>query len=165
MIAQELILVFRMDKFMKNNLVETAVGALVIAIAAGFFLYVYNTTDVGRGSGGYQITAEFENIEGISIGSDIRMAGIKIGSVVNQKLDPENFQAIVTMSVASFLKLPEDTTAKITSEGLLGSKFIALDIGGSEVLLKDGDSLSNTQSAIDIWSLINEFMFSDKKNK
>ncbi len=150
---------------MKNNLVETSVGALVIAIAAGFFLYVYNTTDVGRGAGGYQINAEFENIEGISIGSDIRMAGIKIGSVVKQKLDPENFQAIVTMSVASYIKLPDDTTAKITSEGLLGPKFIALDVGGSEEILKDGDSLSNTQSAIDIWSLINEFMFSDKKNK
>ncbi len=150
---------------MKNNLVETAVGALVIAIAAGFFLYVYNTTDIGGSSGGYRINAEFENIEGISVGSDIRMAGIKIGSVVKQKLDPVNFQAIVTMSVASYIKLPDDTTAKITSEGLLGSKFIALDIGGSEIILKDGDSLSNTQSAIDIWSLINEFMFSDKKNK
>ncbi len=69
------------------------------------------------------------------------------------------------MSVASYIKLPDDTTAKITSEGLLGPKFIALDVGGSEDILKDGDSLSNTQSAIDIWSLINEFMFSDKKNK
>ena len=150
---------------MKNNFVETAVGALVVAIAAGFFLYVYNSTDLGNSSDGYRISAEFENIEGITVGSDIRMAGIKIGSVVKQKLDPENFQAIVTMSVANFVKLPDDTTAKITSEGLLGSKFIALDVGGSEEILKDGDSLSNTQSAIDIWSLINEFMFSDKKNK
>jgi len=150
---------------MKNNLVETAVGALVIAIAAGFFLYVYNTTDIGGNSGGYRISAEFENISGISVGSDIRMAGIKVGSVVAQKLDPETFQAVVTMSVASFVKLPDDTTAKVTSEGLLGSKFITLDIGGSEVLLTDGGSLSNTQSALDIWSLISEFMFSDKKNK
>lgn len=150
---------------MKNNLVETTVGALVIAIAAGFFLYVYNTTDLGSGSGGYHIKAEFENIEGISVGSDIRMAGIKIGSVVKQKLDPENFQAVVTMSVASFVKLPDDTTAKVTSEGLLGSKFITLEVGGSEEILKDGDSLTHTQSALDIWSLINEFMFSDKKNK
>lgn len=150
---------------MKDNLVETAVGALVIAIAAGFFMFVYNSTDVGQGSGGYKIKAEFENIEGISVGSDIRMAGIKIGSVVNQKLDPESFQAVVTMSVANFVKLPDDTTAKITSEGLLGSKFITLEVGGSEELLKDGDSLTHTQSALDIWSLINEFMFSDKKNK
>lgn len=150
---------------MKSNFVETAVGALVIAIAAGFFIYVYNTTDLGSGSGGYKIKAEFENIEGISVGSDIRMAGIKIGSVVKQSLDPKSFQAIVTMSVAKFIKLPDDTTAKVTSEGLLGSKFIALEIGGSEEILKDGDSLTHTQSALDIWALINEFMFSDKKSK
>jgi len=150
---------------MKDNLVETAVGALVIAIAVGFFAYVYNSTDVGRGSGGYHIKAEFENIEGISVGSDIRMAGIKIGSVVKQKLDPKSFQAIVTMSVANFIKLPDDTTAKVTSEGLLGSKFITLEVGGSEEILKEGDSLTHTQSALDIWSLINEFMFSDKKSK
>ncbi len=150
---------------MKSNVVETAVGALVIAIAAGFFLYVYNTTDLGRGSNGYRINAEFENIEGISVGSDIRMAGIKIGTVVQQKLDPTTFQAIVTMSVANFVKLPDDTTAKVTSEGLLGSKFITLEIGGSEEILKDGDSLTHTQSALDIWALINEFMFSDKDKK
>ena len=150
---------------MKNNLVETSVGALVIAIAAGFFLYVYNVTDIGSGAGGYQINAEFENIEGISVGSDIRMAGIKVGSVVKQELDPKSYQAVVTMSVADFIKLPDDTTAKVTSEGLLGSKFITLEIGGSEELLKNGDSLTHTQSALDIWALINEFMFSDKKSK
>lgn len=150
---------------MKNNLLETLVGAMVIVIAAGFFAFVYNSTDVGSGTGGYHIKAEFENIEGISVGSDIRMAGIKIGSVVSQVLDPKSYQAIVTMSVAKYVKLPDDTTAKITSEGLLGAKFIALEIGGSEEILKDGDSLSHTQSALDIWSLINEYMFSDKKNK
>lgn len=150
---------------MKNNLVETTVGALVLIIAAGFFTYVYNTTSLGKGSSGYQINAEFENIEGISVGSDIRMAGIKIGSVVEQKLDPTSFQAVVTMSVANFIKLPDDTTAKVTSEGLLGSKFITLEVGGSEEMLKNGDSLTHTQSALDIWSLINEFMFSDKKSK
>ncbi len=149
---------------MKNSFVETIVGAVVLAIAAGFFMFLYNSSSVGA-TGGIKIIAEFENIEGISVGSDIRMAGIKIGSVVEQKLDPESFQAVVTMSVAGNLKLTDDTTAKITSEGLLGSKFIALEIGGSDEILKDGDSLSHTQSALDIWALINEFMFSDKKNK
>ncbi len=147
---------------MNNNMVETAVGALVILIAAGFFAFVYNTTDVGQGAGGYKVIAEFENVEGISVGSDIRMAGIKVGSVVDQKLDPKSYQAIITMSVADFVKLPDDTTAKVTSEGLLGSKFITLEIGGSETMIKDGDKLSYTQSALDIWSLINEFMFSNK---
>ncbi|HHI82831.1 MAG TPA: outer membrane lipid asymmetry maintenance protein MlaD [Rhizobiales bacterium] len=150
---------------MKNNMVETAVGALVIAIAVAFFLFVRSSTDLAHGGNGYRILAEFENIEGISVGSDIRMAGIKIGSVVAQKLDPKTYQAVVTMDLADYVKLPDDTTAKVTSEGLLGSKFITLEVGGSDTILKDGDKLTYTQSALDIWALINEFMFSDKKKK
>lgn len=151
---------------MKNSVVETIVGAGVIAIAVVFFVFAYTTSGAGKGAGGYSLSAEFENIEGINIGSDIRLAGIKIGSVVKQELDPSSFQAKVVMSLDNAIKLPDDSTAKVTSEGLLGGKFIAIEPGGSEELLKDGDQMSYTQSAIDLWGLINQFMFdSDKKNK
>ncbi len=151
---------------MKNSVVETIVGAGVIAIAVVFFVFAYTTSGAGKGAGGYSLSAEFENIEGINIGSDIRLAGIKIGSVVRQELDPSSFQAKVVMSLDNAIKLPDDSTAKVTSEGLLGGKFIAIEPGGSEELLKDGDQMSYTQSAIDLWGLINQFMFdSDKKNK
>jgi phospholipid/cholesterol/gamma-HCH transport system substrate-binding protein len=151
---------------MKNSLVETLVGAGVIAIATVFFIFAYTTSGAGKGAGGYQLTAEFENIEGINIGSDIRLAGIKVGTVVKQELDPSNFQARVVLSLDKAIKLPDDSTAKVTSEGLLGGKFIAIEPGGSEELLKDGDQMSYTQSAIDLWGLINQFMFdNDKKNK
>jgi len=149
---------------MKNSVVETITGAIVIAIAAVFFFYVYGNTDLGKGRGGYHVLAYFDNIEGISIGSDIRLAGIKVGSVSDQKLDQENYQAVVTFSIDKAVKLPEDTSAKVTSEGLLGEKFIALDPGGSETLLKDGDALTSTQSALDVWGLVNKYIF-DKKEK
>lgn len=151
---------------MKNSMVETIIGAGVIAIAVIFFTFAYTTSGAGKGTGGYNLSAEFENIEGINIGSDIRLAGIKIGSVVKQELDPTSFQAKIVMSLDNAIKLPDDSTAKVTSEGLLGGKFIAIEPGGSEELLKDGDQMSYTQSAIDLWGLINQFMFdSDKKNK
>ena len=150
---------------MKNSLVETLIGAVVLGIAALFFVYAYTTSGAGKGQGGYQLTAEFENVEGINIGSDIRMAGIKVGSVVNQTLDPESFQAIVTMAIDQTISLPDDSTAKVTSEGLLGSKFIALEPGGSEDKLKDGDQMSYTQSAIDLWGLINQYLFDSKDEK
>ncbi len=151
---------------MKNSVVETIVGAVVIAIAGAFFFYVYTNTDLGRGRGGYSVMAVFDSIDGIAIGSDIRLAGIKIGSVADQKLDQENYQAVVTMAIDSDVKLPEDTSAKVTSEGLLGQKFIALDPGGSETMLKDGDYLTHTQSAFDIWAMINKYIFEkDKENK
>lgn len=150
---------------MKNSLVETIVGAFVIAIAATFFFYVYTTTEAATGRSGYILTAEFDNVEGIGIGSDVRMAGIKIGSVTRQDLNPENFQALITLVVDPKIQLPDDTTAKVTSEGLLGGKFIALEPGGSETKLKDGDKLTYTQGAIDIWSLISQFMFESKSKE
>ena len=148
---------------MKQNLMETAVGALVIAIALGFFIFMYSTTGVGKGSGGYHLTAKFKNVEGINIGSDVRMSGIKIGSVTNQALDNNTFDAILTFAIDPTIKLPDDSTAKITSEGLLGGKFIALEPGGSETILADGGTITYTQGAIDLWSMVSDYMFSGKK--
>ena len=150
---------------MKNSVVETLIGAAVIGIAAVFFIFAYTTSGAGKGQGGYSLTAEFENVEGINIGSDIRLAGIKVGSVTESKLNAENFQAVLTFSIDRNVTLPDDSTAKVTSEGLLGAKFIALEPGGSEDKLKDGDQMSYTQSAIDLWGLINEFLFSSDKKK
>jgi phospholipid/cholesterol/gamma-HCH transport system substrate-binding protein len=147
---------------MKQNLMETAVGALVIAIAAGFFLYVYTTTGMGQGQSGYRLTANFKNVEGINIGSDVRLSGIKIGSVVDQSLDPKTFDAKLTFAIDPVVQLPDDSTAKITSEGLLGGKFIALEPGGSETILADGGELTYTQGALDIWSLVSDYMFSNR---
>ena len=150
---------------MKNSLVETLIGAAVLGIAALFFVYAYTSSGAGAGQGGYKLTAEFENVEGINIGSDIRMAGIKVGSVVDQQLDPESFQAVLTMPIDSAVSLPDDSTAKVTSEGLLGSKFIALEPGGSDDKLKDGDQMNYTQSAIDLWGLVNQYLFDSKDEK
>jgi phospholipid/cholesterol/gamma-HCH transport system substrate-binding protein len=147
---------------MKQNLMETAVGALVIAIALGFFIFMYSTTGVGKGSGGYHLTAKFKNVEGINVGSDVRMSGIKIGSVTAQSLDNQSYDAVLTFAIDPAIKLPDDSTAKITSEGLLGGKFIALEPGGSETLLSDGGTITYTQGALDLWALVSDYMFSGK---
>jgi phospholipid/cholesterol/gamma-HCH transport system substrate-binding protein len=144
---------------MKTNLVETAVGAVVILIAAAFFTFAYTTSGIGKGSGGYELTAEFDNADGIGIGSDVRMSGVKIGTVTSQELDMTTYQAVLRMSIDPSLKLPDDTSAKVTSEGLLGSKFVALEPGGSPDKLAAGDRIAYTQGAIDIWSLVSQFMF------
>jgi phospholipid/cholesterol/gamma-HCH transport system substrate-binding protein len=144
---------------MKNSTVETLIGAFVVLIAAGFLVYAYSNSGKGSAGGGYRITADFDNIEGVNVGTDVRMAGIKIGTVVAQSLNPENYQAKVTMSIDPSVKLAEDTSAKVTAEGLLGSKFIALDAGGSATQLADGGAITYTQGAVDIWSLISQAMF------
>ena len=144
---------------MKNSTVETLIGAAVIAIAAVFFLFAYTSSGAGRNTGGYRVTAEFDNAEGINVGTDVRMAGVKVGTVVGQSLNHENFQAVITMTIDPALQLAEDTSAKITAEGLLGSKFIALEAGGAETKLAEGGTISYTQGAVDIWSLISQAMF------
>ena len=102
---------------------------------------------------------------GVHTGTDVRLAGIKIGTVVAQKLNPENYQAEITMAIDPAIKLTEDSSAKVTSEGLLGASFIALDPGGSETFIADGGVISNTQGAVDIWTLISTAMFEGKGGK
>jgi phospholipid/cholesterol/gamma-HCH transport system substrate-binding protein len=150
---------------MKNTTVETAIGALVILIAAGFFAFAYTTSGKSSTTGGYRLTAEFDNVAGVNTGTDVRLAGIKIGTVVSQSLNPDNYLAVVTMAIDPKVKLTDDTTAKVTSEGLLGSNFIALDPGGSETILADGGQITNTQGAVDIWTLISTAMFDSNKGK
>ena len=148
---------------MKNSMVETLIGTAVVVIAAAFFFFAYQASDKGRAVGGYRISAEFDNAEGVSVGTDVRVAGVKIGSVVGFTLNPENFLANVVMELDPQVKLTEDATAKVTAEGLLGSKFISLEQGGAETILAEGGVISNTQGAVDIWSLISQAMFDNKK--
>ncbi len=144
---------------MNNSTVETLIGAGVIAVAGIFLVFAYNTSGGGQSRGSYKVTAEFDNVEGVNVGTDIRMAGIKIGTVIEQFLNPANFQAVVGMSIDPKIKLTDDTSAKVTSEGLLGAKFISLEPGGSETTLADGGVITYTQGAVDIWSLISQAMF------
>ena len=144
---------------MKSSAVETMIGAAVVAVAAGFFLFAYQSSGKGSTAAGLKLSAMFDNASGISIGTDIRIAGVKVGTVTGFTLDESNFQAVVTMQVDPRLKLTEDATAKVTAEGLLGSNFITLEQGGADTILADGGTLSNTQGAVDIWSLISQAMF------
>jgi phospholipid/cholesterol/gamma-HCH transport system substrate-binding protein len=144
---------------MRDNAVETAIGAIVIIIAAAFFYFVYSTTDRSTASGGYRVIAAFDNIGGVNVGTDVRMAGIKIGAVVAEELDPETYQARVTMMIDPKVKLADDSTAKISSEGLLGAPYIALEPGGGEGLIADGGEIQYTQGSVDFWKLVSESMF------
>ncbi|PLX34046.1 MAG: outer membrane lipid asymmetry maintenance protein MlaD [Hyphomicrobiales bacterium] len=149
---------------MKSSLVETLVGASVILIAGLFLYYMYSSTGQSAGSGYYSITAEFDRVDGLPVGADVRLAGIKVGSVIGQKLDQENYRAIVSFAIAKGIKLPKDTNAKIASKGLLGGSYITLDPGGDEELLAEGGHIVYTQSSIDLMSLIGKAIFnSDKK--
>ena len=144
---------------MQSNLVETLIGTLVVAVAAVFLFDGYTASGM-RSSSGYQVNAAFSSIDGLANGSDVRLSGIKIGTVVHQDLDPETYQAKVTLDIASDVKLPDDSSAKITSEGLLGGSYISVTPGGSEEMLADGGEIMFTQGSVDLMSLIGQAVFS-----
>ena len=148
---------------MKSEVLETIVGAAVVAVALLFLVFAYVGAGLSRGAGGYRVSAQFDNIDGINVGTDVRIAGIKVGTIVGQTLDPKSFQARLVMQLRPELTLADDTSAKITSEGLLGNKFVALEPGGSDGKLKDGSEISYTQGSVDMWSLISQAMFSKGK--
>lgn len=140
---------------MANSAAEAMIGAVVIATAAGFALYA--AQGQGQQQHGYPLTARFRDANGISVGTDVRIAGIKVGSVTGLDLDPKTFQARATFSVRDGLQVPDDSDVKIASEGLLGGSFLEVSPGASDVVLSAGDEITNTQGSIDLLSLLMKF--------
>ncbi|HRQ61683.1 MAG TPA: outer membrane lipid asymmetry maintenance protein MlaD, partial [Alphaproteobacteria bacterium] len=114
---------------MRRNIIETILGAVVLVVAISFVVYSYKQADIGAGSGGYQISANFSGIGGLKPGDDVQISGVKIGTVSNVSLNPETFLARVDMMVDDGVKLPVDTAALISSESLLGGRYLALEPG------------------------------------
>jgi len=142
---------------MQSNTVETLIGAVVVVVAAAFLFFAYTTTSAGSISG-YEINARFGSVEGISVGTDVRMRGIKIGTVSALKLDTRSYTALARLSIGKDIPIPQDSSAKITSAGLLGSSYISIAPGGSDDMLKPGAILQNTQGAVDLMGLVGRFI-------
>ena len=151
---------------MKNNKFETLIGTLVIIIAILFLSFASKITNSKQNvAGGYDIVAIFDNIDGINIGSDIKIAGVKVGSVSNIKLN-DNYKAELTLKMPKDLNVPLDSIFKISTSGLIGSKFINVKIGAEEEYFKNGDKADFTESSMDLEDLISRFIFNtEKKNE
>lgn len=144
-----------------RSIAEVAAGGLVLAVAAGFLFYAIMHS--GRGataSDGLRLTAKFDKIDGLPNGADVRIAGVKVGTVAETRIDPQSFNAVVVIRVDRSLRLPSDTSAEITSEGLLGGKYVTLVPGGSERMLADGARITETQGSVSLESLLGRFIFS-----
>jgi phospholipid/cholesterol/gamma-HCH transport system substrate-binding protein len=140
-----------------NSVAETVIGAVVLAAAAGFVLYAGKTRGVELSGGSYPLTASFRSAEGIAVGSDVRLAGISVGSVTGLELDPTSYQARVTLTVRDALEIPEDSDVKIASESLLGGSFVEISPGASEFMLQAGDEVVNTQGSVSLLNLLMRF--------
>ena len=144
---------------MQKNLLETLMGAIVLIVAGVFLIFAYEGSQM-RVEEGYTVIAKFGNASGISLGSDVRIGGIKVGVVSNLELDPTSYDAVLKIQIRKNTKIPKDTSAAIVSSGLLGEKYIQLMPGSDDRMLADGGKIQFTQSAVNLEELIGKFMFS-----
>ena len=144
---------------MRRNALETVIGALVIAAAVGFLVFSYSKADVG-GVAGYPVEARFDRADGLKEGADVRMSGIRVGRIRSLELEQDTYFALVTMEIDDAVHLPDDSSAEIASESLLGGRFLALTPGASEKMLGPGGEVKFTQSPVSLEQLIGKFIFS-----
>ena len=141
---------------MHNDTVETLIGAAVIAIAVIFVIFAYRSTGTAN-VGGYELVARMTRVDGVAVGTDVRLAGVKVGTVNALTLEP-NYLVAVHMDIHRDVQVPDDSSLVVTSSSLLGSSYLSISPGGSDKMLPPGGVIKNTQGAIDTMGLINKFV-------
>ncbi len=143
---------------MRENGAEVATGAVVLAVAVGFLFYVMQAAGVGGLGRTYDLTASFRSVEGVSVGTDVRLAGVKIGSISDVDLNPETYRGDATLAIMRGVEVPNDSAAVVASEGILGGNFIEIVPGGSLEMYAAGDEILDTQGAVSLISLLLKFV-------
>lgn len=140
------------------NIAEAAIGFAVSAVAIGFLAFaMVKTGDTRPAAGGYNLTAAFDRADGIAAGADVRVSGVKVGAVSKIVLDPQTFKARVLVSLDPKVKLPEDSTARVASDGLLGGAYVSIDPGGAVDYLPQNGEFEYTQGSVDLLTLFASF--------
>jgi len=143
---------------LKKNAVETILGAVVLLMAGTFISLAMNMVDVGEVNG-YEVSAAFLKVGGLTDGSDVRLNGVKIGTVSDLSLDYETYDAVVKMSIRSDIRLPVDSVASIGSSGIIGGKFIAIRPGGEKDVVAEGGALAKTEDFKSLEDQVGEIIF------
>ena len=149
---------------MGNNIVETIIGAVVLVVAVFFVVFAYRTAEVAP-TGGYELIAKFSRVDGLATGADVRVSGIKVGTVYDQKLDPETYDAVIRLSINEDVEMPDDTAVKVATDGLLGDTYLSLEPGGSPDMLENGDEIEFTQGSINVMDLVAQAIFGSAGKK
>ncbi len=143
---------------MAENTSEVIAGAAVLAAAVGFLIYAGQTTGFGGGGDSYDLTASFRAVDGISVGTDVRLAGVKVGTITDLRLNPQTFYADAVVSVDKAIVLPDDSAILVSSEGLLGGNYIEIVPGGSLDTLAPGAEIEDTQGSVSLVTLLLRFV-------
>lgn len=143
---------------MRGQWLETCLGLLVLIAAGAFLAYVLEVADFPHAPRGYVVLARFGEVGALAPGASVRVAGVKVGTVVKVTLDPKTYMAITRLELDKTLVLPSDSTARITADGLLGGAHVAIMPGGAAENIEPGGEIENTQGAVDLFGLIGQIM-------
>jgi phospholipid/cholesterol/gamma-HCH transport system substrate-binding protein len=143
----------------RHNPAELVTGAVVLAAAGAFLVFAVANTGRSFASSGYPLHASFDHVDGLSAGADVRIAGVKVGSIQAIRLDPKTYLADVSFTIASGVKLATDSSATVATDGLLGSKYLAVAVGGEEKDLPPGGEITITQGSVNLESLLGKYIF------
>ncbi|WP_306154153.1 outer membrane lipid asymmetry maintenance protein MlaD [Roseovarius sp. MMSF_3281] len=149
---------------MSENTTEVIVGGAVLAVALGFLVYAGQATGLSGGQDEYQLAASFRSADGVDVGTDVRMAGVKVGRVTGIQLDPGTYRASTVFTVQEGIEVPDDSAVSISSEGLLGGNYVEILPGGSPFYFEPGDEIEFTQGSVSLVSLLMKFVGGDEDN-
>ncbi len=152
------------DLYMRHNFLETITGALVLLVAGVFFAFGYQFSNSSR-TETIKVYATFDRADGISAGNDVRIGGVNVGHVTHMAIDKKNFKAVLSLDIDASLKIPVDSSAEISSESLLGGKYINISPGGDEQTLANGGVITLTQSSVSFESLLSKYIFGQNGSK
>ncbi|MCH2163357.1 MAG: outer membrane lipid asymmetry maintenance protein MlaD [Marinovum sp.] len=147
---------------MSENATEVVIGGVVLAAAVAFVIYAGQATGLSHSTGRYGLSASFRSLEGVQVGTDVRLAGVKVGTVSEVRLNPETYRAETQISFIDGIEIPDDSAAVISSEGLLGGNFVEILPGGSPFFYESGDEIIDTQGAVSLIQLLLRFAAGDE---
>ncbi len=143
---------------MSENVTEVIVGGVVLAAALGFVVFAADATGLARQTSGYPLVASFRSVEGISVGTDVKLAGVKVGTITSLDLNPKTYFADATIEMRNGIVLPDDSAILISQQGLLGGNYVEVVPGGSPDNFKPGDRIQDTQGSVSLVSLLMKFV-------
>ena len=143
---------------MKRNVLETTLAAMVLVVAGVFLVFAQNVGNVASIQG-WELKAKFNSVDGLGVGNDVRIGGVKVGTVVGLTIDQQDYRALVKMQILKELKLPFDTVAAVVSEGVLGGKYIALEPGQGKLSNQNGLFLKNTKDVEPVETTVGKEIF------
>jgi len=142
---------------MANNVSETLIGAAVLAVAGGFLYYATQVSGFSTDTNQYNLSASFRSVSGLNVGSDVKLSGVKVGTLTSITLDPETYEAITNVSINNDVLIPDDAEIKVSTDGLLGGAYLEVTAGGSPFMLEPGGAFVYTQGAVSLINLLLKF--------